>query len=64
MGAICNNVEKIVEEQKDLETARRMKTKGYDVEDIADITGLTAKDIEGLQDISSAATRPTSATGS
>ena len=34
--------------QKDLETARRMKTKGYDVEDIADITGLTAKDIEGL----------------
>ena len=64
MGAICNNVEKIVEEQKDLETARRMKTKGYDVEDIADITGLTAKDIEGPQDISSAATRPTSATGS
>jgi hypothetical protein len=48
MGAICNNVEKIVEEQKDLETARRMKTKGYDVEDITDITGLTAKDIEGL----------------
>ena len=34
--------------QKDLETARRMKTKGYHVEDIADITGLTAKDIEGL----------------
>ena len=34
--------------QKDLETARRMKTKGYDVEDIADITGLTAKDLEGL----------------
>ena len=30
------------------ETARRMKAKGYAVEDIAEITGLTAEEIEGL----------------
>ncbi|MCR5641911.1 MAG: PD-(D/E)XK nuclease family transposase [Prevotella sp.] len=30
------------------EIARRMKTKGYAVEDIAEITGLTVKEIEGL----------------
>ena len=30
------------------DTARKMKAKGYAVEDIADITGLTAKEIEGL----------------
>ncbi len=34
--------------QKDLETARRMKNKGYAVEDIVEITGLTAAEIEGL----------------
>jgi len=31
-----------------IDTARRMKTKGYAVEDIAEITGLTAEEIEGL----------------
>ena len=31
-----------------IESARRMKTKGYAVEDIAEITGLTAEEIEGL----------------
>ena len=30
------------------DTARKMKTKGYAVEDIAEITGLTAEEIEGL----------------
>ena len=30
------------------ETARKMKAKGYAVEDIAEITGLTAEEIEGL----------------
>jgi predicted transposase/invertase (TIGR01784 family) len=30
------------------ENARRMKAKGYAVDDIADITGLTSKEIEGL----------------
>ncbi len=30
------------------ETARRMKSKGYAVEDIAEITGMTAEEIEGL----------------
>jgi predicted transposase/invertase (TIGR01784 family) len=30
------------------ENARRMKAKGYPAEDIADITGLSAEDIEGL----------------
>ena len=30
------------------DTARRMKAKGYDVKDIAEITGLTAKEIEAL----------------
>ena len=30
------------------EIARRMKTKGYAVENIAEITGLTVKEIEGL----------------
>ena len=28
--------------------ARRMKAKGFIVEDIAEITGLTAEEIEGL----------------
>ena len=32
----------------DIETARRMKAKGYAVEDIAEITGLTAEEIKGL----------------
>ena len=31
-----------------IETARRMKAKGYAVEDIAEITGLTAEEIKGL----------------
>ena len=31
-----------------VESARRMKAKGYAVEDIAEITGLTAEEIEGL----------------
>jgi len=31
-----------------VESARRMKAKGYNVEDIAEITGLTAEEIEGL----------------
>ena len=31
-----------------IDTARRMKAKGYAVEDIAEITGLTAEEIEGL----------------
>ncbi|MBR0180053.1 MAG: Rpn family recombination-promoting nuclease/putative transposase [Prevotella sp.] len=30
------------------ETARRMKSKGYAVEDIAEITGMTAEEIEGI----------------
>ena len=30
------------------EAARKMKAKGYAVEDIAEITGLTAEEIEGL----------------
>ena len=30
------------------ETARKMKTKGYAIEDIAEITGLTAEEIDGL----------------
>ena len=34
--------------QKDLETARKMKSKGYAVEDIAEITGLSAEEIEAL----------------
>lgn len=35
-------------EEKMLDAARKMKTKGYAVEDIAEITGLTAEEIEGL----------------
>ena len=31
-----------------IETARKMKTKGYDVKDIAEITGLTVAQIEAL----------------
>ena len=31
-----------------VESARRMKAKGYPVEDIAEITGLTAEEIEAL----------------
>ena len=31
-----------------MQTARRMKAKGYAVGDIAEITGLTAEEIEGL----------------
>ena len=38
--------EQLKKEKRD--TARRMKTKGYAVEDIAEITGLTAEEIEGL----------------
>ena len=34
--------------QKDLETARRMKAKGYAAEDIAEITGLTTEQIKAL----------------
>ncbi len=36
-----------IEENK-RENARKMKAKGYAVEDIAEITGLTAEEIEGL----------------
>ena len=35
-------------EQVKLDTARRMKAKGYPVEDIAEITGLTAETINSL----------------
>ena len=35
-------------EQQKIDTARRMKAKGYAVGDIAEITGLTAEEIEGL----------------
>lgn len=31
-----------------VESARRMKTKGFSIADIAEITGLTAEEIEGL----------------
>ena len=31
-----------------LNAARKMKAKGYSIEDIAEITGLTAEEIEGL----------------
>lgn len=31
-----------------VESARRMKTKGYAIEDIAEITGLSCEEIEGL----------------
>ena len=31
-----------------VESARRMKAKGYAIEDIAEITGLTAEEIAGL----------------
>ena len=31
-----------------IETARKMKAKGYDIKDIADITGLTTEEIETL----------------
>ena len=31
-----------------VESARRMKAKGFTVADIAEITGLTAEEIEGL----------------
>ena len=34
--------------QKLLNTARRMKAKGFAIADIAEITGLTADEIEGL----------------
>ena len=34
--------------QKDLDTARKMKAKGYAVADIAEITGLNAEEIEEL----------------
>ena len=35
-------------EQQKLDTARRMKGKGFDVEDIAEITGLTAEEVASL----------------
>ena len=31
-----------------VESARKMKAKGYSIEDIAEITGLTAEEIETL----------------
>ena len=34
--------------QKDNDTARKMKAKGFSTEDIAEITGLTAEEIEAL----------------
>ena len=34
--------------EKMLNAARKMKAKGYSIEDIAEITGLTAEEIEGL----------------
>jgi predicted transposase/invertase (TIGR01784 family) len=36
------------ERQGSVIAARKMKAKGYDVKDIAEITGLTAKEIEAL----------------
>jgi uncharacterized protein with HEPN domain len=38
----------VPDNDKMIETVRRMKAKGYTVEDIAEITGLTAEEIEGL----------------
>ena len=38
----------VSDNDKMIETARRMKAKGYTIEDIAEITGLTAEEIEGL----------------
>jgi predicted transposase/invertase (TIGR01784 family) len=35
-------------QQKALETARRMKEKGYAIAEIADVTGLTIEEIEKL----------------
>lgn len=35
-------------EKKKLATARRMKAKGYSIDSIADITGLTPDEIENL----------------
>ena len=36
------------EQAKAIDTARKMKAKGFATEDIADITGLTAEEIERL----------------
>ena len=36
------------ERKKAIESARKMKAKGYPVSDIAEITGLTVEDINGL----------------
>ena len=35
-------------EQQKLDTARRMKAKGFDAEDIAEITGLTTDEVVRL----------------
>jgi len=46
-GRYKDGIEKGIEKEK-LEAARRMKSKNYPLEDIADITGLTAEEIEAL----------------
>ena len=46
-GRYKDGIEKGIEKEK-LEAARRMKSKNYPLEDIADITGLSTKEIEAL----------------
>ncbi|MDM8551260.1 hypothetical protein QUF72_14340 [Desulfobacterales bacterium HSG2] len=38
------------EKQKAIETARKMKTKGYDTDEIADLTGLSVEEINAIDD--------------
>ena len=49
-GKVEGHAEGLAEgmEKGKLEIARSMKTKGYAINDIADITGLSAKEIEAL----------------
>jgi len=46
-GRYKDGIEKGIEKEK-LEAARRMKSKNYPLEDIADITGLSTEEIEAL----------------
>ena len=46
-GRYKDGIEKGIEKEK-LEAARRMKSKNYSLEDIADITGLSTEEIEAL----------------
>ena len=45
---IKNNLNEISSEKNKLENAKRMKDKGYPLEEIADITGLSIEEIEKL----------------